>query len=113
MGLWNSIRGRRQSEDEDDAAVDLPEARLEALVSGRVQGVGFRWWARGIAQEHDVLGYAENLADGRVEIVVEGPAEGVQAFYAALTSGDTAGHVSDVERWDADPTGEFREFDVR
>ncbi|WP_129358838.1 acylphosphatase [Rothia uropygioeca] len=113
MGFWDSIRGKDQSPAGSDDAAALPEARLEALVSGRVQGVGFRWWTRGIAQEHELIGYAENLPDGRVEIVAEGSRKGVDALYAALTSGDTAGHVSDVDQSRPEPTGEFREFDVR
>jgi acylphosphatase len=47
-------------------------ARLTAWVSGRVQGVGFRWWVRVNATELGLVGTAENLADGRVRIVVEG-----------------------------------------
>jgi acylphosphatase len=41
-------------------------------VSGRVQGVGFRWWVRANATELGLVGAAENLTDGRVRIVVEG-----------------------------------------
>jgi acylphosphatase len=46
--------------------------RLTAWVSGRVQGVGFRWWVRSTALELGLIGFAENLADGRVKIVAEG-----------------------------------------
>lgn len=113
MGLWNAIRGKARPSAEPDDAASFPEARLEALVSGRVQGVGFRWWAREVAQEHHLTGYAENLADGRVEIVAEGPRAGVDALSTALTSGDTVGHVDDIEQSRSDATGEFREFDVK
>jgi acylphosphatase len=51
----------------------MPAAvRLTAWVSGRVQGVGFRWWVRSNALELGLTGFAENLADGRVKVVAEG-----------------------------------------
>jgi acylphosphatase len=54
---------------------ETPEAvRLTAWLSGRVQGVGMRWWVRAQALELGLAGHAANLGDGRVEIVAEGPA---------------------------------------
>ena len=53
----------------DDAAV-----RVTAWVTGRVQGVGFRWWTRARALELGLAGWARNLDDGRVEVVAEGTA---------------------------------------
>lgn len=47
--------------------------RLTAFVHGHVQGVGFRWWARSQALGLGLAGYAKNLSDGRVEVMVEGP----------------------------------------
>ncbi len=46
-------------------------------VQGRVQGVGFRWWALGEARYLGLSGYAENKADGSVEIRAQGGAEAV------------------------------------
>jgi acylphosphatase len=46
--------------------------RLTAWVEGLVQGVGFRWWTRSKALELGLVGSASNLADGRVQVVVEG-----------------------------------------
>jgi|tagenome__1003787_1003787.scaffolds.fasta_scaffold20951535_2 acylphosphatase len=46
--------------------------RLTAFVRGRVQGVGFRWWARARALELGLAGSAANLPDGRVQVVAEG-----------------------------------------
>jgi acylphosphatase len=55
------------------AGGEVPVAvRLTAWVSGRVQGVGFRWWVRSNALELGLMGFVENLADGRVKIVAEG-----------------------------------------
>ncbi|MFZ0160155.1 MAG: acylphosphatase [Kineosporiaceae bacterium] len=47
--------------------------QLTALVRGRVQGVGFRWWTRSRALELGLVGRAANLDDGRVEVLVQGP----------------------------------------
>jgi acylphosphatase len=46
--------------------------RVNVLVRGRVQGVGFRWWIRARALELGLAGYARNTSDGRVEVVAEG-----------------------------------------
>ena len=52
--------------------------------AGRVQGVGFRYAAAGIACGHPVAGYVKNLPDGRVELYAEGAPDAVDAFLAAV-----------------------------
>jgi acylphosphatase len=54
------------------------------IYSGRVQGVGFRYTTRQLAQRHPVAGHVRNLPDGTVEVVAEGPREQVEAFLAAV-----------------------------
>jgi len=54
------------------------------LYSGRVQGVGFRYTAREVAQGFPVTGYVRNLPNGQVELVAEGIQADVDAFLAAL-----------------------------
>jgi acylphosphatase len=61
--------------------------RLTAWVEGRVQGVGFRWWVRSQALELGLVGYAENLADGRVKVVAEGTSDRCQSLLALLADG--------------------------
>ena len=80
---------------------DGPDAvRLTAWVHGRVQGVGFRWWVRSRALELGLVGSAANLADGRVEVVAEGPRDACQALLDALNGSRTPGRVRNVvERW--------------
>ena len=81
-------------------------ARLTALVRGRVQGVGFRWWTRARALELGLAGSATNLADGRVQVVAEGPRQACQALLELLRGPGTPGRVEVVvERW-AEPRGE-------
>jgi len=82
-----------------------PDVRLTALVKGRVQGVGFRWWTRARALELGLTGSATNLDDGRVEVVAEGPREACERLLALLQGGSTPGQVQFVaERW-GEPRG--------
>ncbi|MFC4589703.1 acylphosphatase [Sphaerisporangium corydalis] len=79
---------------------DESDVRLNVWVRGRVQGVGFRWWARSRALELGLVGSASNLADGRVEVVAEGPREACEKLLSQLRGGDTPGRVDVVvERW--------------
>lgn len=74
--------------------------RLTAWVHGRVQGVGFRWWTRSRALELGLVGSANNLADGRVEVVAEGTREQCEGLLDALRSGESPGRVTTVvEQW--------------
>lgn len=66
--------------------------RVKILVDGWVQGVGFRWWALRQASRLDLVGYAANLWDGEVEMVVQGPRERVELFVRiVLESPSTTG----------------------
>jgi acylphosphatase len=58
--------------------------RMTVFVRGRVQGVGFRWWARARALELGLVGHARNTADGRVEVVAEGGTDALQRLVALL-----------------------------
>lgn len=76
------------------------QVRLTAWVHGHVQGVGFRWWVRCRARELGLVGTAANLADGRVEVVAEGPRPACEALLAALNGPGSPGRVRTVvERW--------------
>lgn len=79
-----------------------PDVRLTAFVTGRVQGVGFRWWTRARALELGLTSSATNLDDGRVEVVAEGPREAGEALLDLLRSPSAPGRVTFVaERWGA------------
>jgi acylphosphatase len=71
-------------------------SRVVALVSGHVQGVGYRWFVRGLASSSGLAGSARNLPDGRVEVVLEGRDDAVDAVLAELHGGNAPGYVTDV-----------------
>jgi acylphosphatase len=79
--------------------------------SGRVQGVGFRYTARQLAQGYAVAGHVRNLDDGRVEVLVEGAADQVEAFLAALGR-QLAGYIENVTSQHESPLG-GRAFVIR
>jgi len=69
---------------------------LRCLVSGRVQGVFFRATTRSLAQRLGVSGSARNLSDGRVEVIVCGPAQAVQELRGWLHRGPVGARVTRV-----------------
>lgn len=76
----------------------MDPSRLTAtlVASGRVQGVGFRWWTRRRLQELRLEGEAVNLPDGTVQIHVHGAAADVDRLLGVLRGGGTPGRVTDV-----------------
>jgi acylphosphatase len=81
------------------------------VVSGRVQGVGFRWFTQDAASREGVTGWVRNLPDGRVEALVEGEAEAVTRVERALRSGPRGARVDDVSVDDQEPGG-YRRFTI-
>lgn len=87
--------------------------RLNAIVNGRVQGVGFRYFVLRQALALGLSGWVRNLADGMVEVLAEGNLASLQELLVALHEGPDAAYVRDVKYHFSPATGEFREFDVR
>jgi len=79
--------------------------RAVAVVSGHVQGVGYRWFVRELASAAGLAGSARNLPDGRVEVVLEGPADDVENVVAALDGPRAPGSVTQVDRRSAPVQG--------
>lgn len=82
------------------------------LISGRVQGVGFRFFAQRAAARHQVVGYVRNLEDGRVEALAEGIPAAVEGFKAEITAGPTYSQVEQVEELHEEPTGLYPLFRI-
>jgi acylphosphatase len=72
------------------------------FVSGRVQGVGFRFFAERTASSLGIGGYVKNLFDGRVEVYAIGTAEQMEALKSALLRGPRMAAVDRVDEEDAD-----------
>ncbi len=84
--------------------------RLHIYVSGKVQGVGYRAFLLDKAKSLDIVGWAKNLDDGRVEIIVEGSEDKLGEFLNYVTTGSKASNVEDVQVDELSPTGEFSSF---
>ena len=79
--------------------------RLHVLVSGRVQGVFFRDFTRRAALDYGLSGWVRNLADGRVEAVLEGARSDVDAVLERLREGPPRARVEGVEHHQEPPEG--------
>ena len=90
-----------------------PDARLHAVVHGRVQGVSFRYYTVGTAQRLGLTGWVANRRDGTVETVAEGPREALDEFLAFLHQGSPSAFVQRVDdKWET-LSGEFKHFGAR
>lgn len=93
--------------------MDAKQLRLEAIVHGYVQGVGFRWRTREVARRLNLRGYVRNRPDRTVQVVAEGTARALQELLSYLQEGPSAASVAHVEeRW-LPSRGEFAGFEVR
>jgi acylphosphatase len=84
---------------------------MTVYFSGRVQGVGFRYAARQVAQEFEVAGFVRNLPDGRVHLEAEGYPSEVAAFVSAVEDRMT-GYIRKSERSDRKRTAQFSDFRI-
>ena len=82
------------------------------LISGDVQGVGYRFFAQRAAARHQVVGFVKNLDDGRVEALAEGPAPSVEAFKNELTAGPRFSSVDHLEEIHLEPSGMYSSFRI-
>lgn len=85
--------------------------RLTALVSGTVQGVGYRLFIQRYARDLGLCGYAENLSDGKVEVVAEGNEAALSRLLHWLRRGPPHARVESVDTQYSESTG-LREFHI-
>ena len=82
------------------------------LISGRVQGVGFRWFTHDTASRENVTGWVRNLPDGRVEAYLEGESEAVTRVERALRQGPRGSRVDTVYVDDEQASGAYSSFSI-
>jgi acylphosphatase len=82
------------------------------VVSGRVQGVGFRWFVEREARVLGLSGWVRNKHDGSVEVLAAGTREQLGALYDKLKQGPRAARVDDVEVEEALPLSEMTTFRI-
>jgi acylphosphatase len=87
--------------------------RLKLKISGRVQGVCYRWYTRDTAAELGLTGWVRNLPGGTVELVAEGARDKLDQLLDWCRRGPDLARVSDIQTEWKDETGEFQEFSIR
>ena len=87
--------------------------QIYVLISGKVQGVGFRNFTQTNARQLGINGYAKNLANGKVEVVAEGEKLKLISLIEKLWEGPRASRVDDIEIEEREFSGEYKTFGVR
>jgi acylphosphatase len=83
------------------------------VVTGRVQGVGFRFFAERAAAVEGIHGWVRNCPDGSVEISAEGEVESLDRFEHKVRQGPPASRIERVEVYDTGATGHDTGFSIR
>ena len=90
----------------------MKQQRVHLLVSGRVQGVFFRQALKVIAKKNNILGWVRNLADKRVEAILEGDSKSVKSVIEWIKIGPANSRVDDIEISNEEFKNEFSVFEV-
>jgi acylphosphatase len=91
----------------------MPQCRVHAIVSGRVQGVSYRASTADEAEGLGLVGWVRNLPDGSVELEAEGPEDAIAALLAWCRKGPPAARVANVAVTERTPTGAEAGFAIR
>lgn len=91
----------------------MRKKRVEFIVKGLVQGVGFRYFVYQEALALGLSGYAKNLYDGSVKIVAEGKDDSISLLHQKIKIGPSRSMVSSIEINNTDYTGKYSGFDIR
>lgn len=91
----------------------MSEKRYHVYVSGRVQGVGYRYFTRDVAMSFGLSGWVRNMHDGRVELEVQGEQSAVDQFLEDLKEGPSLSRVTDLKIEELAPSKSNSEFLIR
>ena len=86
--------------------------RRTCYFTGRVQGVGFRYTVKNVAQQYNVHGFVKNLPDGRVELVMEGPDPDMDRLVDDVSQ-RMNGYIKKVDSVEDPATGEVQQFAIK
>jgi acylphosphatase len=115
-GSFEWLRASREPRPRESEAYNSSFAMIVAkrfFVSGRVQGVGFRYFVQDHAAVEGVHGYVRNLPDGRVEAFIEGDEDSVVRVERALRRGPPGAQIDNVVVEAAVPSGRATGFSIR
>ncbi len=87
--------------------------RIHVFISGRVQGVFFRYTSKELAEQLGVTGWIRNLPDGRVEAIVEGDEDKIEEMIEFFHKGPPLARVDKVEIIEEEYKGEFKDFRIK
>ncbi len=91
----------------------MAKKRVHVYYSGRVQGVGFRFTAEGIANQLELVGWVKNLEDGGVELVCEGEEPVVFELLDKIKNGVMKNYIRNTRVSWSEATDEFNSFEIR
>lgn len=82
------------------------------LITGKVQGVGYRYFAMRAANQYQISGYVRNLSSGQVEVVAEGQREAMESFKKELAAGPYHAQVIQVEERALEISSNYQNFRI-
>jgi acylphosphatase len=85
----------------------------EVLLSGRVQGVGFRYFVESIAGKHDICGYVRNTYNNKVEVICQGEEDDIEQFIGEIKRGPTFSAVNDVKIEEIKDSKKYNIFEIK
>ena len=94
-------------------SIEMPLKQVYIVIGGRVQGVGFRYFARYKAEELDITGWVKNLPDGKVEIEALGEPQDVNTFIDWMKVGPARAVIQTFSVSDINPIRNFTNFAIR
>ena len=83
------------------------------LLSGRVQGVGFRYFAEARASRYNIKGYVKNIYDNKVEIVCQGDPDNLDKFIIEVKNGPSFSHITNVEMEEITDAPVYNVFEIK
>ncbi len=86
--------------------------KLEIVISGRVQGVGFRYFTKQKAELYEIRGYVKNLGTSKVKILALGDSGNMDSFVQDLKKGPSSGYVEKVTTSPVEHSKEYNDFTI-